>query len=261
MRKFTQPGMLAAALAGLAVGGIAFSQGTQPDKAAPEKADPKAVYEYRQPDSGFVPTLKVEDATPAPDKSGQYQLEFKGPAAGQSYQYQTGTPTAEVMKEVPPDPDKPGPGNPPNPSICQPLVTAEGKAPLRAGAEFNAKYNWKKAAGGGKEEWDSAKGQSMDCRQEGPLRRWSCVASGCSGSGTVKPQCRAQLAATGGWAKLQSGAESKARDQWQHDSGNAHGAAFKWWNKARNHDTSCRHDGKKPIVRQWQCVARADPCS
>jgi hypothetical protein len=149
---------------------------------------------------------------------------------------------------------------------CFPAVSASGEALLQSQAQAAAIRAWKDAAAStGFNDYDHAQAISMTCQRRTPLR-WSCALTaqpcvpGGSANSAATPACYPTLTVTGGWAKLQSGAQEKARDQWQHDAGIAYGTNYKWWNKSNNRDTTCHHDGKGPLTRQWQCVAHADPC-
>lgn len=151
---------------------------------------------------------------------------------------------------------------------CYPAVSASGDAMLQSQAQSIAITNWSAAAAaaGSPTNYNHAQAKSMTCQRRPPMGRWSCAVtaqpciSGGTGNPPPTPACHPQLVATGPWRKFQSTAENEARDRWQHDAGNAYGTNYKWWNKSKNRSTNCGHDGKKPIVRQWQCRATAEPC-
>lgn len=64
-----------------------------------------------------------------------------------------------------------------------------------------------------------------------------------------------------GTGKLQQPiAEPRARNDWRKKVGDKYGEKYDNWLKAKNHDMSCRHDGRRPALRQWTCVATATPC-
>jgi hypothetical protein len=116
------------------------------------------------------------------------------------------------------------------------------------------------------EIWDNSRNRVEQCHRRGPLN-WSCdlTAEPCDGYGAVSPTpngpaCYGPLSVDGGDAKLQSGAENNARNQWQHDAGVAYGAAYKGWQTAHNASMSCRHNGLGPLQRRWVCTASGEPC-
>jgi len=153
------------------------------------------------------------------------------------------------------------------PGGCYPAVSASGESMLQSQAQAAAITAWRAAAAStGLNDYNHAQGKSMTCQRRPPFGRWSCAVTaqpcipGGTGNPDPNPVCHPQLIATGPWRKLQSTAQNHAVDQWQHDAGNAYGTNYKWWNKSNNRDLSCSHDGRKPILRHWQCRARAEPC-
>jgi hypothetical protein len=151
-------------------------------------------------------------------------------------------------------------------TTCHPAISGSGNAKFQNNAENNAKGDWQNVANGtypgGPFDWTKAAGHAMSCRHNGlgPLqRRWTCTATAqpCYESLTCKP---GYIQVQGGSAKLQSGAQTNAENQWQHDAGNAYGTAFKYWGNAANKSMSCWHNGLGPIQRRWRCTARGRPC-
>jgi hypothetical protein len=204
---------------------------------APDKvADPNIAYPYR---GNF-------DAS----SGSRYQVEIQSPLKTTGVAGTTGT-TATAAP------------------TCYAAISAGAVGAIRGLVESKAIERWTVLAADQPpyiSSWNHAQAKTYDCKREGPTQRWSCVvtAQPCiSGSDPIPdptPACYPARTATGPWRKLQGTAENHARDQWQYEAGNAHGANYKWWNKARNSDISCSHDGKKPAFRQWQCRAVAEPC-
>ena len=152
------------------------------------------------------------------------------------------------------------------PGGCYPAVSASGESLVQSQAQAAAIDAWRSAAAavGSPANYNHARSKSMTCERRPPLRRWNCAVtaqpciSGGAGNPDPNPACHPQVIATGPWRRLRSTAENQARDQWQHDAGNAYGTNYKWWQKSRNRSISCSHDGQRP--RDWQCRATAEPC-
>ncbi|MBV8686308.1 MAG: hypothetical protein JOZ90_09760 [Alphaproteobacteria bacterium] len=147
---------------------------------------------------------------------------------------------------------------------CVAAVSGSGEAKFQSTAETHAKGDWQNVAAGtygGSWDWTQAANPSLNCHHNGlgPIqRRWTCTATAepCQTVLTCKPFVEVE----GGSAKLQSGAETNAENQWQHDAGDLYGTAFKYWGQAQNKTMSCHHNGLGPLQRRWRCTARARPC-
>jgi uncharacterized protein YukE len=118
------------------------------------------------------------------------------------------------------------------------------------------------------EKWNNAKNAVDTCHRIG-FGSWSCDFTGepCTpGANTVNipppggPECFDRLTVTGGEGVLQSGAETKARNEWQRVAGITYGDAFRAWTKATEPTLSCKHNGLGAGQRRWECTASGKPC-
>lgn len=64
------------------------------------------------------------------------------------------------------------------------------------------------------------------------------------------------LVSATGHGKLQAGATNSARVNWNQMVGNSYNS----FGNSDGQDTTCRHDGRPPILRQWTCIATARRC-
>lgn len=255
--------LILAALVGAGLGGIAVSQGRPPatemtsktdDRIHPSGRDVSTKVEAKDAHTGTVDILSPTAVTGGTAPVGN-QIFYSAPTAGQALEGPSGAAAVAA----------PGATAKTAGMVCKPAVSGSGEGKFQDPAQNKAKANWQNVAAGihgGVWDWNKASGHAMSCRHNGlgPIeRRWTCTATAepCEEVINCKP---AYVQVEGASAKLQSGAEENAVNQWQHDAGNAHGAAFKYWSKAANQTSSCRHNGLGPIQRRWRCTLRARPC-
>lgn len=224
---------LAGSLAGAGLTGIASSQGTQSVKSPQpriETIDPTAVVPVDTPGPSFKAQAVQSGLT----------VQAAGPiiGAGGCYQSVSGSGT----------------------HLIQSIAVSDAITEWRTNAAALYPVN----------NWNHAQAKAQHCERESPAhfrRRWICTVSGepCIPGGTSTttpspPACYPSLSATGGDAKFQSNAEDNARNQWQHDAGDAYGVDYKYWGTAHGRDMSCHHNGLGPLQRRWTCTATAEPC-